>query len=236
VSGPARPRTAPPRAADPLVIRGLRVFRGLADSPFLDRLIRGRLWIPIVATALMGIVAMQVSMLKMNAGISRAVETASTLERQNAIYRADVSHLEAGSRVDQVAQRLGMVQPAEDSPHYVQAGRPGAAELAARRMTAPSSAATQTAQSAATGQVAPPASAQQQTQPQTTPPQAATQTPAPVQQQTATAPTQSATTATAPPATQQQTATPQQQAAPPAQSAGTATTAGAVAAPTAGQQ
>jgi hypothetical protein len=236
VSGPARPRTAPPRAADPLVIRGLRVFRGLADSPFLDRLIRGRLWIPIVATALMGIVAMQVSMLKMNAGISRAVETASTLERQNAIYRADVSHLEAGSRVDQVAQRLGMVQPAEDSPHYVQAGRPGAAELAARRMTAPSSAATQTAQSAATGQVAPPASAQQQTQPQTTQTPTATQTPAPVQQQTATAPTQSATTATAPPATQQQTATPQQQAAPPAQSAGTATTAGAVAAPTAGQQ
>jgi hypothetical protein len=234
VSGPARPRTAPPRAADPLVIRGLRVFRGLADSPFLDRLIRGRLWIPIVATALMGIVAMQVSMLKMNAGISRAVETASTLERQNAIYRADVSHLEAGSRVDQVAQRLGMVQPAEDSPHYVQAGRPGAGELAARRMTAPSSAATQTAQSAATGQVAPPATGQ--TQPQTTQTPAATQTPAPVQQQTATAPTQSATTATAPPATQQQTATPQQQAAPPAQSAGTATTAGAVAAPTAGQQ
>ena len=35
-----------------------------------------------------GIVAMQVSLLRLNSGISRAVQTQSTLERQNATLQA----------------------------------------------------------------------------------------------------------------------------------------------------
>jgi hypothetical protein len=87
VSGPApRTRRAPAPAAgrragaaDPLAVRLLRRARLLADSRLLDRLVRGQLWIPLVAVGLMGIVFMQVSMLKLNAGIGRAVQTASTL-------------------------------------------------------------------------------------------------------------------------------------------------------------
>jgi hypothetical protein len=148
VSGPARPGSrgaAPPRRrpADPLAVRLLRRGRLLADSRLLDRLVAGRLWIPLVCAGLMGIVFMQVSMLKLNAGIGRAVQTASSLERQNAGMRADVSRMESGDRIAQVAHGLGMVVPADGGEHYVTAGAAGLAARAAQRMTSPDSTAVQ---------------------------------------------------------------------------------------------
>jgi hypothetical protein len=145
VSGPAaRKRAHPPQdarrraaAPDPFVLRALHRTRALSDSRFLDRLIRGRLWIPLVAAGLMGIVFMQVSMLKLNAGIGRAVQSAQTLERQNSMMRADVSRMESGSKIDAVAKSLGMVAPAATtSPSYVTTKASGLAAAAARRMTA----------------------------------------------------------------------------------------------------
>ncbi|HEV7494561.1 hypothetical protein [Baekduia sp.] len=143
VSGPAaRPRRGAdaPRARraptpDPFILRALHRSRALADSRFLDRLIRGRLWIPIVAAGLMGIVFMQVSMLKLNAGIGRAVQSAATLERQNTNLRAAVSGMESGTRIDDAARHLGMVVPADGSTHYVTAAVRGLATAAAQRMT-----------------------------------------------------------------------------------------------------
>jgi hypothetical protein len=143
VSGPAArprrgadvPRTRRTPAADPFILRALHRTRALADSRFLDRLIRGRLWIPIVAAGLMGIVFMQVSMLKLNAGIGRAVQSAATLERQNTNLRAAVSGMESGTRIDDAARHLGMVVPADGSTHYVTAAARGLATTAARRMT-----------------------------------------------------------------------------------------------------
>lgn len=130
----ARTRTAP--AADPFILRALHRTRALADSRFLDRLIRGRLWIPLVAAGLMGVVFMQVSMLKLNAGIGRAVQSAATLERQNTNLRAAVSGMESGTRIDDAARHLGMVVPADGSSHYVSAAVRGLATAAAHRMTA----------------------------------------------------------------------------------------------------
>jgi hypothetical protein len=121
--------------ADPFGVRALRRTRQLADSRFLDRLIRGRLWIPLVAVGLMGIVFMQVTMLKFNAGIGRAVTSASTLEGQNAQLRADVSHLESGGRIAAEAHDLGMVVPADGSAQYVRATGAGQATTAAAKMT-----------------------------------------------------------------------------------------------------
>jgi hypothetical protein len=147
VSGPAarRTRTRPPQdarrapraaARDPFILRALHRTQQLSDSRFLDRLIRGRLWIPLVAAGLMGIVFMQVSMLKLNAGIGRAVQSAGTLDRQNATLRADVSRMESGSKIDEVAKSLGMVEPSTAaSPNYVSASARGLAAAAAHRMT-----------------------------------------------------------------------------------------------------
>ena len=57
------------------------------------------MWICFVGVALMGIVAMQVSLLKLNSGISRAVETAATLERQNSGMEANIARLASGERI-----------------------------------------------------------------------------------------------------------------------------------------
>lgn len=141
VSGPARPKGAPRpgstprRTDDPFVLRAARRGRNVADSRFLDRLVRGRLWIPIVAAALMGIVFMQVSMLKLNSGISRSVQSAQTLERANQGLRAEVSRMESGSRIQDVARKLGMVVPTAGSFHYLQAGDATTARRAADGMT-----------------------------------------------------------------------------------------------------
>jgi len=89
----------------------------------------------------MGIVAMQVSLLKLNSGIGRAVETTATLERQNSQMEADIARLASGARIRAAADKRGMVTPAAGEVHFLHV-RPGQdAARAARRMRAPSEAA-----------------------------------------------------------------------------------------------
>jgi cell division protein FtsL len=127
---PARPRPrrapAPRRVSGPA--GGLRVVRAaagavhtVAEHRFLDRLVRGRMWIAILGVGLIGIVFMQVSMLSMNAGIGRAVEQASTLERQNAALQASISQLSSGERIETAAEKLGFVLPAAGSVRFLDA-------------------------------------------------------------------------------------------------------------------
>jgi hypothetical protein len=158
VSGPARPRAgarAARRADESLALRIWHTIQTLADSRLLDRMVRSRLWIPVVASMLMGIVFLQVTMLSLNSGIGRAVQRSSDLERQNTTLRAQVSRMESGDRLDAEVTKLGMVQPADGSTHYVGAHR-GDAAAATQRMTAPKTpvnagSVTATATSAAVG-------------------------------------------------------------------------------------
>ncbi|HXD53815.1 MAG TPA: hypothetical protein VN618_03595 [Solirubrobacteraceae bacterium] len=118
VSGPARPAhrarpQAPParRVATEgggLVLSLLGALEALSSHRALDRLIRGRLWIGIVAFALIGIVALQLGLLKLNSGIGRALETQGVLQRENAALAIENSELASGGRVETEAQRLGM--------------------------------------------------------------------------------------------------------------------------------
>jgi cell division protein FtsL len=119
----------------------LERLKGLPDHRVVDRLLRGRAWICLIGVALMGIVAMQVSLLKLNSGISRAVETSSTLERQNSDMEADIARLAAGERIRAAAERRGMVTPAAGDVHYVRVRSRSDAARAARRMRPPSDAA-----------------------------------------------------------------------------------------------
>jgi hypothetical protein len=136
VSGPAaKPRVlAPPKPVTGVFER----IKALPDHRVVDRLLRGRAWICLVGAALMGIVAMQVSMLKLNSGISRAVEATATLERQNSGMEASIARLASGERIRVAADKRGMVTPAAGEVHYLRV-RPGRdAGRAARRMRAPS--------------------------------------------------------------------------------------------------
>jgi cell division protein FtsL len=143
ISGPTHPPVAHPHAV-PAPRPGTGVFerlRALPDHRVIDRLLRGRVWICFVGLALMGIVAMQVSLLKLNSGIGRAVETTATLERQNSSMEADIARLASGERIRAAADKRGMVTPAAGEVHFLHV-RPGHdAARAAQRMRAPSDAA-----------------------------------------------------------------------------------------------
>lgn len=113
-----RPRTAPQptrrprRAAAPAAkrpVRAIELAEALTRHRLLDRLIRGRAWIGLLAFALIGIVAMQLWVLKLNAGIGRAVEHAGLLERQNTALSIENSEASSGDRVEQLAAAEGMV-------------------------------------------------------------------------------------------------------------------------------
>jgi hypothetical protein len=141
VSGPiARPLPAvalpaPTRRGTTGVFERLRA---LPEHRVVDRLLRGRAWIWLIGLMLGGIVAMQVSLLKLNSGISASVEQAATLERRNAALETEVAKLGAGERIQQTAAEEGMVAPPAGDVEYLTA-RPGTdPRLAARRMQSPS--------------------------------------------------------------------------------------------------
>jgi hypothetical protein len=94
-----RPRAGAAPGSVPLRTRFVRRAAGLPDARLLDRLMRGRGWIALIGLALMGVVFMQVSLLKLNTGIGRAMQTAATLERQNAELRGEVALLDGGERL-----------------------------------------------------------------------------------------------------------------------------------------
>jgi hypothetical protein len=197
VSGPAvRPVTMPDRrplsgatVALPSA-RPLRRLRAVPDHRLLDTLLRSRAWIWLLGIGLGGIVFMQVSLLKMNSGISRAVETAATLERSNAQLEGQVAELSSGERIRTLASGLGLISPDAGSVGYLRV-RPGVdGRRAARNMTTPSDQARQLLASGgrptATAPIAPivpivPAATTTAPAPAatTTPAPAATATPAP---------------------------------------------------------
>jgi hypothetical protein len=141
VSGPiARPlpNVPLPRSAPRRETGAFERLRALPDHRMVDRLLRGRAWIWLIGIMLGGIVAMQVSLLKLNAGISNAVETASTLERVNADLETEVARLSSGERIQATAADEGMVAPPAGDVGFFTA-RPGADPgLAVKRMQSPS--------------------------------------------------------------------------------------------------
>ena len=135
---PARPPLRVVAGGAAIALRVAEAALEVSGSRTMDRLVRSRAWVVIVAFGLIGIVAMQVSMLKLNAGIGRAVETAATLERTNATLRADVSQLSSGERIQSLAGARGFIMPEPGDVTYLTAGNLASDGFrAAQRMSAP---------------------------------------------------------------------------------------------------
>jgi cell division protein FtsL len=146
VSGPARSRVAsrPAPVVPPFAAHVTRIV----DHSLLDRLIRGRTWIGLVAFALIGIVAMQVALLKLNAGIGSSIERATVLQRESSLLTAQVAELASPARIQTEAAKLGMVYPPPADVRYLRAST-GDAARAAGAIVAPSSGTTGPSGSAA---------------------------------------------------------------------------------------
>jgi cell division protein FtsL len=140
---PVRPGTARPaprrRARTRPTGRRAKAAARLAAiprSPFVDRLLTGRVWIVLLAVLLAGIVFANVALLEMNAGIAHTTEKVATLKRENSRLRLEAARLGSSERIQRAAADLGLVLPAPGEVRYLEA-RPGDAALALKRMSAP---------------------------------------------------------------------------------------------------
>jgi len=103
----------------------------------LDRLIRSRGWIGVVAFALIGIVAMQLWLLKLNGGIGRAIEHEGLLQRENAALSAENSSMSAGDLIEGQAVASGMRIVAPGSLVFLRSRGAMDERLAAARLARP---------------------------------------------------------------------------------------------------
>ncbi len=110
ISGPSNPaRNDGARSQTRNQTRGaVGLAEAVATHRLLDRLIRGRIWIGVIAFALIGIVTMQLGLLKLNAGIGRSLAQETQLQRENATLSTENSELAAGERVEAQAEHAGM--------------------------------------------------------------------------------------------------------------------------------
>jgi hypothetical protein len=107
---------------------------GLAESGLVHCLTRGRMWIGLLTTLLVGIVALNVFTLSVNATSSRTTRQTDVLQRQNSALQGQIAAAGASSdRVQTRAGKLGMIVPELGSIGYVEAG-PKDAALAAQRL------------------------------------------------------------------------------------------------------
>lgn len=136
VSGPARRERAAERP-----VSGFSAFViALIDHPWLERLVRGRAWIAIVATALLGIVAMQVALLRLGAQVGAQTAAVNAMIQRNEATMATIGGLEASIGLGAPASSLGMLYPPPGAVTYLQPN-PGDARRAAERMQVPTAAA-----------------------------------------------------------------------------------------------
>jgi cell division protein FtsL len=202
-------RTAPARPvrrrsqAQPAGRRAKAAARlaAIPRSPFVDRLLTGRVWIVLLAVLLAGIVTANVALLEMNAGIARTTEKVTTLKRQNSRLRLQAARLGSSERIQRAAADLGLVLPAPGEVRYLDARPDEDPAPALKRMSAPDPVPVYTPPpppepTTPVTTTTPPATAE------TAPPTTTTTTPAePVAPEPAPAPTATAT----PPATTGQT-------------------------------
>ena len=139
--GPARPAPAPaplrPRTRRaPKRTRGTRIgnrIRAIRPDILLDRLLRGRLWVALIALLLTGIVFLNVALLEINGSIARMDARAAELRRDNSALRMRVARLGSSERIQRTAADRGFVAPPPGEVGYL-VGRPGDAAAAARAL------------------------------------------------------------------------------------------------------
>jgi hypothetical protein len=91
------------------------------QAPRLDRIVRGRAWIPVLGAMLVAIVGLRVAVLKLGASVGSQVQQATLLESSNTMLRTKISALSDNQRIEKLAAAYGMHMPNPLDAHFVSA-------------------------------------------------------------------------------------------------------------------
>jgi len=140
---PARRRSGPASGVASAAARALPLPRALefprlgpVTQGLLDRLLRGRAWVLLIGILLVGVVFLNVDVLRLNRSIASVSDRATALKQQNARLLLEEAKLASSDRIQQAAAAAGMVLPAPGEVRYLKA-RHGNASRASQNMTAP---------------------------------------------------------------------------------------------------
>lgn len=135
-AAPRRPVAVPQRVAAPrggLAAVAVGTISTVADSGVVLGLTRSRLWIGLLGSLLVGIVALNVMALSLNAASSKTAGLSDELREQNSALRADLADGLSNVRLQSAAERIGLVLPQAASALMLSPAA-GDAEAAARRL------------------------------------------------------------------------------------------------------
>jgi cell division protein FtsL len=108
------------------------------QPPRLDRIVRGRAWIPVLGALLVAIVGLRVEVLKLGSGVGSEIQQAATLQSSNSALRAQISALGDNQRIERLAAAYGMHLPDPLDVHFVQASVGRHVQAAIHNISAPS--------------------------------------------------------------------------------------------------
>jgi hypothetical protein len=138
-----QPVPDPPRERDPqhggLARRTGAFVVSLPDHHWLDRVVRGRAWIPLLGVLLAGIVAAQVEILKLGASNGRSLEQTTALTNTNEQLRGSVAALSDDQRIQRLGAAMGLVMPPPGAVGYLTANQGGNIAGALANIHAPDS-------------------------------------------------------------------------------------------------
>jgi len=129
----------------------LGFVRSLPDHALTDRLVRGRAWIPVLGVLLVGIVALQVSLLRLNASMGRSIEQGTTLQTENGLLRAQVAALGNIQRIERLATGMGMVMATPEQISFLSPRSSAIPRRAIADMSTPSTSTLAATQGAVSG-------------------------------------------------------------------------------------
>jgi hypothetical protein len=105
---------------------------GIADSGIVLGLTRSRLWIGVLGSLLVGIVALNVMALSFNAASSETAGVSDELRERNSALRAAIADGLSNERLQSAAVRIGLVMPQAASALMLTPSASDAAEAARR--------------------------------------------------------------------------------------------------------
>lgn len=132
-SQPSRQRPRPLRPVGGPVGRTAVAVGGVAEWGLVHRLTRSRLWIGVLASLLVGIVALNVMALSFSAASSKTASNADELKRSNSALRAEIAGGLSTDRLQKQARASGLQVPSPGSIRYLKPD-PSDAAAAAKRL------------------------------------------------------------------------------------------------------